>query len=373
MRARLLFVSALVLAACSAEEDGDGPAADVGAGADAGGGTDIGSELPSTDVAVDAASDAPATIPGSCGYPMPTGFDIGQVVPDLVWENAYRADGTTTKFDLEEFFCDDAWDRYSSIHFIVTTGWCPNCPNYITYVDSLAEQIEAAGGLVVFLTTETETSAPATSEYSQEHISRHAPNGSGLRIGDGDASPAMQVATSPTIQFVPTSFVVRRSDMTVITDQRASEYNLPFVEIAEHPELDWSQPGAPTVRPDVPTACGDEDEEVYEPNNRVDDAKTITFGQFDGGICDTSPDFFRVEEEGRWSLYLGFDSDVGDLDVYIWDTDKQRPLQDADGNDIGSYSTTDDEYLEYAGPALVYVVGYDLATAPYTLLLNPLD
>ena len=311
-------------------------------------------------------------IPGSCGYPMPTGFGIGDVVPDLIWENAYRGDGSTLTLDLEEVFCDAQWDWVSTIHFVVTTGWCPNCPNYINYVDSLAAQIEAQGGLVVYVTTETSGGAPATNDYANQHVTESAPNGTGIRVGDGDAQPAMQIAAAPIIEFVPTSFVVRKADMTVIADQRLSEYNLPFVEIATQPELDWSNPGAPTVRPEVPANCDEDDEEVYEPNNRIADAKTIGVGQFEGGICDSNPDFYYVDVPGRWSLYLGFDNEVGDLDAYVWDVETQRAAVDELGDDIGGYTTDDDEYFEFEGPAYLYIVGYRQQTAPYTLLVTAL-
>lgn len=369
MRFALPCVLVLLLAACGGEEaapvvEGD-PTPDVTTGADAG--TDTGPTPDATEPPEDTSS---GTLPGTCGYPMPEGWDIGQVVPVVRWENALWADGTTTTLDLEEFFCNDEWSDYSSIHVVITTGWCPNCPNYINYVDSLGPQIEAAGGLVVFLTTETESGAPATHQYAQDHTVPYAPNNSGLRIGDGEGVPPMSIGSSPTIQFVPTSLIIRRSDMRVITDQRASEYNLPFVEIANDPELDWSNPGAPTVRPDEPRNCEELDEEVHEPNNRIDDAKTIEAEQIPGGVCDSNPDFFYVDVEGPWSAFLEFDNEVGDLDMYVWDVEAQRPMQDDLGEDIGGYSTDDNEYFEFADPAYLYIVGYDRATAPYNLLIT---
>ncbi len=370
MRRSLYPALALLIAACGGEEESPNtstePTPDSGV-------TDTGatSDASTEDVATSPEdSGGGGTLPGTCGYPMPEGWDIGQVVPNVVWEDAYWADGTQQTLDLEEFFCSDEWDDYSSIHFIITTGWCPNCPNYISYVDGIGAQIEAAGGLLVFLTTETASGDPATNEYAQEHTAPYAPNNTGLRVGDGAGQPAMSIGSSPTIQFVPTSLIVRRSDMTVITDQRASEYNLPFVEIAGDPELDWSNPGAPTVRPDAPRNCEELDEEVHEPNNRLSDAKTIGAEQFPGGICDSNPDFFYVDVQGAWSAFLEFEHDVGDLDMYIWDEAGQRPLQDDLGEDIGGYSTDDNEYFEHADPAYLYIVGYDRETSPYTLVIT---
>ena len=367
-----LFALALTLAACGGEEESS-TSPDVTPEQDTAAVPDTGADVTTTPDATEPPADTGGgTIPGTCGYPMPEGWDIGQVVPIVRWENVYRADGTQVTLDLEEFFCNDEWDDYSSIHFIVTTGWCPNCPNYISYVDGLGAQIEAAGGLLVFLTTETANGEPATHTYAQEHTAPYTPNNTGLRAGDGEGVPAMSIGSSPTIQFVPTSLIVRRSDMTVITDQRASEYNLPFVEIAGDPELDWSNPGAPSVRPDTPRNCEELDEEVHEPNNRIDDAKTIGAEQISGGICDSNPDFFYIDIEGPWSVYLGFEHDTGDLDVYVWDTEAQRPAQDDLGEDIGGYSTDDDEYFEHSGPAYLYIVGYNRETAPYTLLVTDL-
>lgn len=371
MRRFIYPAMALLLAACGGEEEtpnsSNQPAADSGV-ADTGSTEDVGT----TDVGSPSEETGGGVLPGPCGYPQPEGWDIGQVVPNVVWTDGYWADGTRQTLDLEEFHCSDEWDEYNSVHFIITTGWCPNCPNYISYVDGIGAQVEAAGGLVVFLTTETSGGEPATNDYAQEHTTPYAPNNTGLRIGDGDGVPAMSIGSSPTIQFVPTSLIVRRSDMTVITDQRASEYNLPFVEIAGDPELDWSNPGAPSVRPDSPRNCEEADEEVHEPNNRQSDAKTIVAEQFDGGICDSNPDFFYVDIEGPWSAFLEFEHDVGDLDMYIWDSEAQRPMQDDLGEDIGGYSTDDNEYFEFSDPGYLYIVGYDRETSPYTLVITDL-
>ncbi len=371
MRHLVAFMALIVLlAACGQEEDTSSPA----------------DEQPTADAAADGAADdiaepdagdtptADVSTGGSapCNYPFPEGFDIGQVVPEIAWE-AFDGEGNPVTLDLVEFYCGTSGlTGYNTVHFIVTTGWCPNCPNFITYVDSLAAQIEAAGGLVFYLTVEDESSGSATSDYAHQHVSAYAPNGSGIRAGDGSGTPLDQVRASPTIEFFPTSFSVRLSDMKVIADQRFTEFYLPFVEISEQPELDWSNPGAPTVQPEVPSNCDETDEEPCEPNDRPENACTVRAETIDGGICNTAPDHYFVDIDGPWSAFLDFSHDVGDLDIYVWDLEGQRELLDPGGMPVGSETTDDGEYFEYEGPANVIVVGYHGATAPYRLTFTEL-
>jgi hypothetical protein len=173
------------------------------------------------------------------------------------------------------------------------------------------------------------------------------------------------------IEYFPTSFVIRRSDMTLIADQRDGSYYLPLVEIAQDPDADWSSPPQPGIVPELATNCEDGDEEVFEPNNTPDEAGAIGDGDFiEGGVCDSQPDYYQIDIEGDWTLNLEFSTATGDLDMYVWDNEAQAPMQGDDGSAIGAESTSDDETFSYSGPATIMVYGFRGATTPYTLTVT---
>lgn len=307
-----------------------------------------------------------------CLYPSPTGFGAGEAFPDFAWTARY-ADGTEFTFDLYDFHCnDEAWGDYETLAFVVIADWCPNCPGYMRYVDALSERLEQEGMALIFVDGQDRNGRSAFTEPSNQHINRFTPNAAGIRVGDGDNSiRADGIVRSDLVDFFPTSWVVRRSDMQLIADQRTSDYYLPFAEIAMDPQADWSAPPAPTILPEFPSSCEDGDDEEYEPNNTTDSAPAFDGPiSFSGGVCDSQPDFFEVAIEGDWTVTLEFDNDLGDLDVYVWDAERQRPALDESGSAIGSDSTNDIETFSHSGPATLFVYGYDGATAPYTFTLS---
>ena len=306
--------------------------------------------------------------PEPCVYPSDIGFGRGLAFQDFAW-NAMYHDGTPVIFDLYDFHCnDEAYGSYETMLFLITTDWCPNCPAYISWIDALSDQLEEAGMLIFFLDVQDTQGNTTYTPSSNEHIGRYTPNGSGIRAGDGDNTQPDGVMTSGLIEYFPTSFVLRRSDMTLIADQRDTSYYLPLVEIAREPNADWSSPPQPGIVPDLPSNCDEADEESFEPNNSSDEAGALEAGvTVEGGVCDSQPDFYAIDIEGDWTLTLEFSTSVGDLDVYVWDDDSQAPMQGDDGSAIGSESTTDDETFSHSGPATVMVYGFRGATAPYAL------
>jgi hypothetical protein len=301
----------------------------------------------------------------SCGYPTPAAtIALGSVMPKLYWEGIYQGDGTQLDFGMEQFHCDPAFDQYKTALFLVTTGWCPACPDYIRHVHTLAGQLESAGMLIVFVEAENQDSTPSTHEDAHDHISHLIDGTTGLRVGDGQTKPnARQIYNSPIIQSFPSAFVVRRSDMKVIADQNSAQFLLPLPEIALSPDQDWSNPdgqgGGNTFN------CGAEDEEPYEPNDTPDDAPSIEPGSFDGGVCGPAPDYYKINVEGPWTVTLEFIHDIGDLDLYIWDFEANAPDEET-----GSASITDDEMIQGQGPATIMVYGYQFASTTYTLTLT---
>lgn len=319
---------------------------------------------------------APATLEiteAPCLYPERSGFARGLAFPEFSWE-AELADGTPVTFDLNDFYCnDEEWGQYDTLLFLATADWCPNCPAYMQYIDALSDRLEAEGMLIFYLDMQTRTGATAYTPSSNEAISRHTPNGSGLRAGDGNNSTPNGVINSGLVEFFPMSWVIRRSDMTFIADQRDTSYYLPLAEIAIDPTADWSEPPRPEILPVIDAKCGVEDEEEYEPNNRIEDASTIPEGTpIFGGVCDLQPDYYYIDIEGEWELMLEFTASVGDLDVYVWDVEAQRPLRGDGASAIGSATATDNESFAHAGPAYIYIAGYRGETTPYVLTVNAL-
>ena len=49
-----------------------------------------------------------------------------------------------------------------------------------------------------------------------------------------------------------------------------------------------------------------------------------------------------------------------------------QPIADGRGQPAGAQSSTDDEVFDWQGPVMVYIYGYDGATAPYRLTISEL-
>lgn len=371
MRTNLRFLVAALAAAALVIACGDDDTTTPADTADTGTSEDAG-----TDTADAMGTDAVADVPVEevCYYPSPVGFARGLAFPDYSWEAVY-ADGTPVTFDLYDFFCDDeAWGQYETVLFLITTDWCPNCPAYIQWIDALSDQLEENGMLVFYLDVQNSSGGTAYTDGANQHIGNYTPNGSGIRAGDGNNLIQIDgVLNSGLVEYFPTSFVVRRDDMSLIADQRDTSYYLPLVEIAMDPTADWSSPPEPGIVPEFPANCEDADEEEFEPNNTVDEAGGISgTTTIEGGVCDSQPDYYDITIEGDWQATLEFTHALGDLDMYIWDVEAQGPMQGEDGSAIGSDSTTDNEEFTYSGPAKLFIYGFRGATAPYTLTITEL-
>ena len=63
-----------------------------------------------------------------CRYPnFPNALRMNNVVPAIGWNDAHKPDGSQFRFTLEDFYCSDEWDEYTSIIFMVKAAWCAPC------------------------------------------------------------------------------------------------------------------------------------------------------------------------------------------------------------------------------------------------------
>ncbi len=173
-----------------------------------------------------------------CTYPQ-TGSAVqyGQTLPGLSWTGGFTENGGMEDLDLEQEFCQGS--RYDSILFVIGAGWCPNCPDYMRRVNSMAAQLTAANQKIVYLEIETRSRTPASNSDAKHTVDRYiGQDGPGLRVGDADTNPIPMVF-SRAVRGVPSAFVVRTSDMKVIASQGQSQYVLNFVGIAQNPNRMW--------------------------------------------------------------------------------------------------------------------------------------
>lgn len=308
---------------------------------------------------------AELTLGEACDYPdFSAQLALGAVLPPVAWDTAFGPDGQARPFSLADLHCDP---DVTAIAFVLGAGWCGACSAYTQRLNAEAPAFEAAGGRIVYVEFEDANSEPADSRFAQEHIARLIGNGHGWRVGDLDTEPSPQYfASSGYINGgLPKVFVVRRSDMTVIADQVRSPDFLPFVEIANDPDRDWSDPAPP---PFV-NRCAAGDEEAGEPNDTADQATPLAAGTVRGGICAPGPDFYRIDHAGPWQVTLKFSHAQGDLDLFVWNTEQDKPLQ-INGLPVGSSTQTDNEGLRHEGPAVIKIQGFRSASAPYELVFE---
>jgi hypothetical protein len=302
--------------------------------------------------------------PESCTYPSgPSSTpQYDQIFPNLRWGEAYR-NGERIEFSMESFHCDPAFARYSVLAVFIGTEWCGACASYLQQLAPQMQTLEAEGVLMLWAELQDNNYNYISSARANQYLSRYLGASSpGVRIGDGDTQPqAGTLYNSPMVQSFPTAWVIRRGDMRVIADQsRNGGYALDFAQIAREQGGGGVDFGTP------PNSCV---EESYEANDSVATAGVLTGGEdFTGGVCGTDRDFYRIDVPGTWSLAMTHRHQVGDLDIYVWDSGRNAPLEQS-GQKVGSDSATDNELFTYTGPAVVSVHGWEGARAPYRLQL----
>ncbi len=302
---------------------------------------------------------AACSYPGSPNSPI----QVGSTMPNLSWPDAYAADGSRFNFDLGQVHCGESLPNTSVILFVVGAGWCSACPQYFRTVNNQLDAFEAAGGKVVYMEVQDRNYNVGTSDFADSHVTGMVGAGKGIRVGD---TSGRDIYNAPLVRAFPSAFVVRVRDMKILIDQASSNTVLPFVRIAQNPEGDWSNPNAPPFA----NNCGPGDEEASEPNDQISEAAPLNEGASSGGICTAGSDYYQVNMTGNWRLDVGFSHAVGDIDLFVIDESTGQPLRQ-NGQNVGATSGTDNEQLDWQGPALIRIFGYENASAPYTLNLAP--
>ncbi len=306
-------------------------------------------------------SDAQPEAP--CRYPEGAGViqRVGEVMPRLSWPGAFKGDGSRLDFDLLDFHCGEEWSRYAIIAFIIGAEWCGACAQYIRELAPQAAAIGAAGGLLIFVEVQTADERPASNEEAHWVVSSLAGDAPSLRVGDGETRPRSEILyNAPMVQAFPTAFVVRRSDMRIISNQEQNWGTLDYARIAQE------EGGLASAIDPSPIGC---EEEASEPNNSFAQAAPLQVGEYSGGICDAQPDFLRVNIQSNWSLDLLFSHAEGDLDICLMEENSLTPMV-VNGQRLCSLSTDDNERLEWSGPSVVAVMGYEGARASYRIRLQ---
>lgn len=354
----LLSATALAFAGCETPEgnNNDGPTPDeVGEGDD---NDDNGNNDDGNDDNVDDIVDEPTP----CSYPAqyatnPTGN--GQVIPPVSWNEAYMPLGEEKPFSFEAFHCDAAYADYTSVVIVQVTEWCPNCPTYVQYVGEIGQALDAAGMLVVFEVLDDQNpqdTVLSNSRSANQYINGYIGQTVGVRVGEADASQVYALGYMS--DSVPFAMVVRKSDMKIIVSDNDYSILGYLDQIAADPDADWAA--------GPPSTCGDEDQESFEPNNSPDEAGMLQPGvDVAGGICGLDADAYLIDVAGNWQVDLLFDHETGDLDLYEVEVvgGQLEPVQ-------GSESADDNESLTGSGPTMLWIQGYNGATATYVLKLT---
>ena len=301
-----------------------------------------------------------------CSYVSATdSLSLGQLSPNMRWVGAYGENDEKIDFSMEEFHCSEKYARYTTVNFIIGTGWCGFCPEFVRYVNSIHPELDAAGGLVVYAEVQDKERNSVTNDDANDIINGYfdmggvTSNGPGIRIGDGETMPSA-LTFQRSIEAYPSALVVRRRDLKTIAYQRGGNQGFDFIGFARDPDLTG-----------FINNCADGDEEASEPNDTVDKAAPLAIGDnLEAGICNDAPDFYQITHEGAWRLVVEFDHNLGDLDAYVWDTMTNTSFKDAAGRAVGSATSNSNETFEHSGPAIIRVGGFGNASAPYRIKLT---
>ena len=307
---------------------------------------------------------------GDCQYPEWDGqIGLGHTLPPFSWSSSSQGTEIKGQFSTTDIYCGAEWQNVETVVFVVVPEWVRWLVEYVEYIDALAPQIEDDGGRIVYVGAQSLDGSPLDLTDTQRMLRQAAPQGSGLRVGESDNEFPFALMDTALVPHLPAAFVVRRSDMEVIAIQSARDVaHLPYVEIAQDPMADWSNPGEPTILPTLPSNCAEGDDEDGEPNDVPEDATRIGVGEYLGGICNRRGDFYLIDVDGPWTLDLEFSHAVGDLDLTLF-ADGQ-PVYGPQGMPRGAGSGTDNETFQWRGQQVVYIYGFDSATSPYRLIIS---
>jgi hypothetical protein len=310
-----------------------------------------------------------ATVFSTCSYLEDAGdtIDFGITMPNMYWSDAFDKAGEPISISMEDVYCSAEWNDVTALFFVLSTGWCPYCPDYMRNIAAQIENIEAAGGRMILVEVQDNAGAPGDSSDALHWLEMIVGRNVAMGVGDRDVDPSGIWGRSPLLVAFPSTLVVRKHDMKLIADQMRANNTLPFATIANNVDLDWSDPDNVEVQ-----NCEFSDAETAEPNDRPGQAERLEPGTINAGVCSRSDeDYYQISIEGAWRLTMEFRAYVDDLNVYVWDDANNRILE-IDGEKVGSYGTTGLETFEHSGPAMIRVESADRGTAPYALTLEAL-
>ena len=305
----------------------------------------------------------------TCVYPEPsngvsydTSLGINTVIPPLFWERGFSAlEGNVTLVSFEDIYCAAEFDWVNTINLVMTSGWCPNCPDYLRDLDALNPELRESGGLTIYVEVQDGDYAAASGEFAIDHLTRILGSTEGYFVGDNETKPVQRFFNvSSAVTSFPDAFVIRKSDMTIITQQDPNRGTgqLPYVAIAQDPTQDWAEiPLPPFV-----SNCEPGEEEPSEPNDTYGEAAPLSMGTTMGGICAEGPDIYKVETAGSWTMRIDFSHAESDLDLFQID-EADQIIQKSD-------STDDFEILSGSGPAYFAIMSFNRASTTYMITLS---
>lgn len=309
--------------------------------------------------------EVPCTYPEPSGRSFNTDLELGTVLPPVKWERAYSAmDGSISSLSMEDVYCSDEYNWVKTINFLISAGWCTACPSHLRAVRDMSDELREAGGLLVYIEVQDDDGEPADSDFAWGELSDLLGPTNGYFVGDKETQPLTRFfGRSPTIQAFPDAYVVRRSDMHILTslELNRSVGVLPLVRIAEQPDEDWTT----IMPPPFESSCVEGDDELSEPNDTPAEAGLIEPGTHQGAICSEAPDYYQIDVDGPWTFSVAFSHAEADLDIF------QYAVGQSGGDPVNvSNGTSDMESISGSGPAVIGVFSYTRTSASYTITLQ---
>ena len=174
-----------------------------------------------------------------CTYPEDFnkfGLTGGDIAPPLAWEDAYWGDGSQVPFSFEDFYCNAPADKVALV-ILGSTGWCPNCPQYVDHVSAMAAELNAAGAQVVYYIMQDTGGEPTSSLYAQNYVIDHnVVDDFSVRVGDAttqwiydDGKTVEDKPGAVQYPYVPFGWMIKRDNMKVVLDETMNDPSGPGI------------------------------------------------------------------------------------------------------------------------------------------------
>lgn len=321
---------------------------------------------------------ASADVQAPCGLEPSSSINNGQVLPNMSWANSvmYDLEGSRTDMPLsvEQMMCDPAFDGYRAFIFSLNAGWCGPCHAWMRTAAASEAQLAQEGILPVFVIGDTATQGTygaADTAYAERLTQTHAQDAMSIRVGDAETMGAGSQGIKQVLNITngwPSLFVVRRSDMRVLTLASGAPRTVDSIVQTVNVQTGGGGSGPQSL-------CEDGVDEALEPNDIVQIAAPLGEGELSAGICNSAPDFFRVNIEGPWKVTATFQNANVDIDLYEWNVEADA-IMIRDNKPSGSFSPTSSfESLELSGEAVIKVQAKQAEgrrSGPYTLVVERL-